>query len=40
MFEHGDVVRILDDMVRVHSLQSGHGEWNDDIALVRASVID
>ena len=30
----GDVVRVLDDMVQVHSLQTGHGEWNDDMALV------
>ena len=35
IFKYGDVVRISDDIVRVHSLQPGHGEWNDDIALVR-----
>lgn len=34
VFEHGEVVRILDDIVKVHSLQPGHGEWNDDMALV------
>lgn len=35
VFGYGDIVRISDDMVRVHSLQAGHGEWNDDMALVR-----
>ena len=34
VFHYGDVVRILDDMVQVHSLQTGHGNWNDDMALV------
>ena len=34
VFHYGDVVRILDDMVQVHSLQTGHGDWNDDMALV------
>ena len=35
VFRYGDVVRISDDIVKVHNLQPGHGEWNDDIALVR-----
>ena len=34
VFHYGDVVRVLDDMVQVHSLQTGHGDWNDDMALV------
>ena len=34
MFHNGEVVRVIDDMVKVHSQQSGHGEWNDDMALV------
>ena len=39
MFGYGDIVRISDDMVRVHSLQPGHGEWNDDMALVRIQML-
>ena len=35
VFGYGDVVRISDDIVKVHNLQPGHGEWNDDMALVR-----
>ena len=30
----GDVVRMIDDMAKVYSLQKGHGEWVDDMALV------
>lgn len=30
----GDVVRIIDDIAKVFSLQKGHGEWVDDMALV------
>lgn len=30
----GDVVRMIDDMANVYSLQKGHGEWVDDMALV------
>ena len=30
----GDVVRILDDIAKVHSLQEDHGGWVDDMALV------
>lgn len=33
-FQEGDVVRVIDDMVQVFSLQDGHGEWNDDMSLV------
>lgn len=35
VFYYGDVVRVLEDMVEVHRLQAGHGEWNDDMALVK-----
>lgn len=35
MFYYGDVVCVLEDMVEVHRLQAGHGEWNDDMALVK-----
>ena len=30
----GDVVRMIGDMAKVYSLQKGHGEWVDDMALV------
>ncbi len=30
----GDVVRMIDDMAKVYSLQKDHGEWVDDMALV------
>ena len=33
-FGRGDVVRILDDIAQVHSLQEDHGGWVDDMALV------
>ena len=33
-FSKGDVVRILDDLAKVHSLQENHGGWLDDMALV------
>ena len=39
MFGYGDIVRVSDDMVKVHSLQPGHGEWNDDMALVRIQLL-
>lgn len=35
MYHEGDVVRVIDDMVQVYHLQDGHGEWNDDMSLVR-----
>ena len=35
MFYYGDVVCVLEDMVEVYRLQTGHGEWNDDMALVK-----
>ena len=34
VFEPGDVVRMISDMAEVYRLQQGHGEWNDDMALV------
>ena len=34
VFGYRDVVRVIDDMVQVYSLQDGHGGWNDDMALV------
>ncbi len=34
VFACGDLVRVKEDMVEVHALQEGHGEWNDDMALV------
>ena len=37
VFRHGDMVRMIDDMPEVYSLQMGHGEWNDDMCLVRSS---
>ena len=33
-FECGDVVRMISDMAEAYRLQKGHGEWNDDMALV------
>ena len=33
-FSVGDVVRVLDDMSKVHTLQENHGGWIDDMALV------
>ena len=33
-FSVGDVVRVLDDIAKVHNLQENHGGWVDDIALV------
>ena len=33
-FECGDVVRMISDMAEAYRLQQGHGEWNDDMALV------
>ena len=35
MYHYGDIVRVIDDISEVYMLQAGHGEWNDDIALVR-----
>ena len=37
LFQRGDVVRVIEDMAEVFSLQKGHGEWVDDMALVRES---
>ena len=33
-FSVGDVVRVLDDIAKVHDLQENHGGWVDDMALV------
>ena len=30
----GDVIRVIDDLERVHELQRGHPGWLDDMALV------
>ena len=35
----GDVVKVIDDMVKVHDLQENHGGWVDDIALVRCTMV-
>ena len=32
--DYGDVVRVCEDMAEVHRLQSEHGGWTDDMALV------
>ena len=34
MYGYRDVVRVIDDMAEVNSLQTDHGGWDDDIALV------
>jgi E3 ubiquitin-protein ligase mind-bomb len=39
MFESGDVVRMISDMAEVYRLQQGHGEWNDDMALVSGTLL-
>ena len=36
-FTYGEVVKVLDDIAVVHQLQKGHGEWDDEMALVRHS---
>ena len=33
-FECGEVVRMISDIAEAYQLQQGHGEWNDDMALV------
>ena len=33
-FKVNDVVRVINDISQVHSLQDGHGGWSDDMALV------
>lgn len=35
----GDVVKVIDDMSTVYSLQEGHGGWVDDMALVSTCII-
>ena len=34
LFTTGDVVRVLDDIAKVHDLQENYGGWVDDMALV------
>lgn len=33
-FNTGDVIRVIDDIAKVHDLQENHGGWVDDMALV------
>ena len=33
-FKVNDVVKVINDISQVHSLQDGHGGWSDDMALV------
>ena len=37
-FKVNDVVRVINDISQVHSLQESHGGWSDDMALVRMCV--
>ena len=34
LFSTGDVIRVIDDLAKVHGLQENHGGWVDDMALV------
>ena len=34
-FSKGDVIKVIDDMQMVYTLQESHGGWVDDMALVR-----
>ena len=34
LFNTGDVIRVIDDIAKVHDLQESHGGWVDDMALV------
>ena len=34
LFNTGDVIRVIDDIAKVHDLQENHGGWVDDMALV------
>ena len=34
LFNTGDVIRVVDDIAKVHDLQENHGGWVDDMALV------
>ena len=38
VYQRGDVVRVIDDLAKVHQIQ-GPEEWNDDMALVCDTVI-
>lgn len=33
-FSTGDVIRVIDDLSKVHDLQEDHGGWVDDMTLV------
>ena len=37
-FNTGDVIRVIDDIAKVHDLQENHGGWVDDMALVRRCI--
>jgi hypothetical protein len=34
LFNTGDVIRVIDDIAKMHDLQENHGGWVDDMALV------
>ena len=34
VFECGDVVRMVSDIAEAYRLQQGHGDWNDEMAMV------
>ena len=34
LFNTGDVIRVIDDIAKVHDLQENHGGWVDNMALV------
>ena len=38
-FNTGDVVRVIDDIAKVHDLQENHGGWVDDMALVGGTCV-
>ena len=38
-FKVNDVVRVINDISQVHSLQDGHGGWSDDMALVSVCTV-
>ena len=35
-YDIGDAVRVVDDLAKLHRMQSNIGDWNDDMALVGA----
>lgn len=34
IYQQGDLVQVIEDMVQVFSLQDGHGGWANDMSLV------